>query len=116
MKGTPTMPVTGLDLNWWVSVFEIPLLAALFKLMWDIKRELSQKIEHMDQRHAESTSRLRDDLAAFKLEVARSYVPMQMMRETDRRLSIQLLRIEEKLDAVTPRSRPRYPAGEDFHG
>jgi hypothetical protein len=106
----------GIDLTWWVSVIEIPLLAALFKLMWDSKRELSQKIEQMDQRHAESTGRLRDDLAAFKLEVARGYVPMQMMRETDRRLSMQLMRIEEKLDAVTPRARPRYPAGEDYHG
>jgi hypothetical protein len=110
------MPASGLDLAWWVSVIEIPMLAALFKLMWDIKRDLSQKIEQMDQRHAESTGRLRDDLAAFKLEVARGYVPMQMMRETDRRLSMQLMRIEEKLDAVAPRGRPRYPAGEDYHG
>ncbi len=110
------MPPSDIDISWWVSVIEVPLLAALFKLMWDIKKDLSQKIEQMDQRHAESTGRLRDDLAAFKLEVARGYVPMQMMRETDRRLSMQLMRIEEKLDTVTPRGRSRLPASEDYHG
>jgi hypothetical protein len=110
------MPPSGIDISWWVSVIEIPMLAALFKLMWDIKKDLTQKIEQMDLRHAESTGRLRDDLAAFKLEVARGYVPMQMMRETDRRLSMQLMRIEEKLDTVTPRGRSRLPAGEDYHG
>lgn len=106
----------GVDFTWWVSVIEIPLLAALFKMMWDIKKDLMARIEQMDLRHAESTGRLRDDLAAFKLEVARGYVPMQMMRETDRRLSMQLMRIEEKLDAVTPRGRQRLPAGDDYHG
>jgi len=110
------MAPLGIDFAWWISAIEIPLLAALFKLMWDIKRDLSAKIETMDLRHAESTARLRDDLAAFKLEVARGYVPMQMMRETDRRLSIQLMRIEEKLDAAAPRGRPRYSASEDYHG
>jgi hypothetical protein len=110
------MPPAGIDLAWWISVIEVPLLAALFKLMWDVRRDLSSKIEQMDIRHAESTGRLRDDLAAFKLEVARGYVPMQMMREVDRRLSMQLMRIEEKLDTVTPRSRSRLSAGEDYHG
>ncbi len=110
------MPPPGIELSWWITVIEIPMLAALFKLMWDIKKDLMSRIEQMDQRHAESASRLRDDLAAFKLEVARGYVPMQMMRETDRRLSMQLMRIEEKLDTVAPpRSRSRMPT-DDYHG
>jgi hypothetical protein len=106
----------GVDFTWWVSVIEIPMIAALFKLTWDIRKDLMARIEQMDLRHAESTGRLRDDLAAFKLEVARGYVPMQMMRETDRRLSMQLMRIEEKLDAAAPRGRARLPAGDDYLG
>lgn len=110
------MPPPGIDLSWWISVIEIPMLAALFKLMWDIKKDLMARIEQMDMRHTESAARLRDDLAAFKLEVARGYVPMQMMRETDRRLSMQLMRIEEKLDLVMPqRARSRMPT-DDYHG
>ncbi|NJO70729.1 MAG: hypothetical protein HC825_01455 [Oscillatoriales cyanobacterium RM1_1_9] len=60
------MPPPGFDITWWISVIEIPLLAALFKLMWDIKKDLSAKIEQMDLRHAESTGRLRDDLAGHR--------------------------------------------------
>lgn len=110
------MPTSGIDFTWWVSVIDIPLLGALFKLMWDSRKDLTAKIDAMDHRQAESTGRLRDDLAAFKLDVARGYVPMQMMRETDRRLSMQLMRIEEKLDSAAPRGRARVPAGDDYHG
>jgi hypothetical protein len=43
----------------------------------------------------------RDELAEFKLEVARTYVPLSLIRDLDTRLSLQLLRIEEKLDEVS---------------
>ncbi|PHK95872.1 hypothetical protein CR162_05915 [Pseudoroseomonas rhizosphaerae] len=49
----------------------------------------------------DALSRTRDELAAFKLEVARTYVPLSLIRDVDQRLSRQLLRIEEKLDAAT---------------
>ncbi len=45
-------------------------------------------------------SRAREELAAFKLEVARTYVPLSLIRDVDSRLSRQLLRIEAKLDEV----------------
>ena len=44
--------------------------------------------------------RTRDELAAFKLEVARTYVPLSLIRDVDRRLSEQLLRIENKIENV----------------
>lgn len=50
---------------------------------------------------SDALSRTRDELAAFKLEVARTYVPLSLIRDVDQRLSQQLLRIEEKLDAAT---------------
>lgn len=49
----------------------------------------------------DALARTRDELAAFKLEVARTYVPLSLIRDVDQRLSRQLLRIEEKLDAAT---------------
>jgi hypothetical protein len=42
-----------------------------------------------------------DKLVEFKLEVARTYVPLSLIRDLDSRLSLQLLRIEEKLDEVS---------------
>ena len=43
----------------------------------------------------------RDDLTEFKLEVARTYVPLSLIRDLDSRLSLHLVRIEEKLDEVS---------------
>lgn len=43
----------------------------------------------------------RDELSAFKLEVARTYVPLSVIRDLDARLTRQLDRFEEKLDEVS---------------
>jgi len=43
----------------------------------------------------------RDDLTEFTLEVARTYVPLSLIRDLDSRLSLHLVRIEEKLDEVS---------------
>jgi hypothetical protein len=43
----------------------------------------------------------RDELSAFKLEVARTYVPLSLIRDLDARLTQQLGRFEEKLDEVS---------------
>jgi hypothetical protein len=43
----------------------------------------------------------REELAAFKLEVARTYVPLSLIRDLDARLTQQLGRFEEKLDEVS---------------
>ncbi len=109
------MDGSGLNLDWWIRVIELPILAGLFKLMWDIKKDLIARIERIELRHAETTAQIRDELATFKLEVARGYVPIQMMRELDRRISLQLMRIEEKLDLIGTRARPRRVETETLH-
>ncbi|MEI6162156.1 MAG: hypothetical protein WCP77_20155, partial [Roseococcus sp.] len=61
---------------------------------------LDRRIDHGDLRQRDGLSRTRDELAAFKLEVARTYVPLSLIRDVDRRLSEQLLRIEDKLENI----------------
>jgi len=48
-----------------------------------------------------SADTAREELAAFKLEVARTYVPLSLIRDLDARLTQQLGRLEEKLDEVS---------------
>jgi len=85
------MDGSGITLEWWIRFIELPILAGLFKLMWDIKKDLIARIERIELRHAETTAELRAEIASFKPEVARGYVPIQMMRELDRRMSMQLI-------------------------
>jgi len=49
---------------------------------------------------ARAVQAARDELTSFKLEVARTYVPLSLIRDLDARLTQQLGRLEEKLDEV----------------
>ncbi|MBL6459174.1 hypothetical protein JMJ55_28020 [Belnapia sp. T6] len=94
--------------TWWISAVEAPIVAALFWMIHGLRHDLHDRIDRAAERESEAARRTRDDLAEFKLEVARSYVPLSLIRDVDRRLSQHLLRIEEKLEAVgTLRLRDR---------
>ena len=87
------------DLIWWISVVELPALAGLLWLSWRNRREL--EIALSDASHESETGLrwLRDKLAAYKLDVAKSYASISYLKEVERRLTGHLLRIEDKLDA-----------------
>lgn len=85
---------------WWVMVVEAPMLVSLYWLLHTIKRDLERHGSKGDPSLSDALSRTRDELAGFKLEVARTYVPLSLIRDVDRRLTEHLLRIEEKLEDV----------------
>lgn len=68
-------------------------------LLWVIHMLRREQLSRADPPQAPPPPR--DELAEFKLEVARTYVPLSLIRDLDTRLSLQLLRIEEKLDEVS---------------
>ena len=76
-----------LDLAWWATAVELPALAGLF---WLLQRGRSEVDGEQD--------RLREDLSAFKLDVARSYASTAALKDAERRLTEHLVRIEAKLD------------------
>ncbi len=82
-------------------VIQAKLLGLLFWMLHGIRRELDSRIERGDLRSTDGLSRTRDELAAFKLEVARTYVPLSLMRGVDQRITDHLLRIEAKLEEAT---------------
>lgn len=83
-----------------MALLQSPVAVWLFWTLHGIRRELDRRIEHGDMRNGDGLSRTRDDLAAFKLEVARTYVPLSLIREMDRRVTEQLARIEAKIDGA----------------
>ena len=84
--------------TWWISAVEAPIVAALFWMLHGLRKDLHDRIDRTTERESEAVNRTREDLAEFKLEVARSYVPLSLIRDVDRRLSQHLLRIEGKLE------------------
>ena len=93
--------------TWWISAVEAPIVAALFWMMHGLRATCTTG-SNAHQRESEVVTRTRDELAEFKLEVARAYVPLSLIRDVDRRLSQHLLRIEAKLEEVS--AAPRCPA------
>lgn len=86
---------------WWLSAIYIPITVTLFTFLWRIKRDTNEAIDELQKLIHTRHSQLRDSLAAYKLEVAKSYASVNDMREVEKRLVSHLLRIEEKLDRRT---------------
>jgi hypothetical protein len=77
------------------ALADAPLAMVLLWLVIQLRKDLTARQDPPPAAPA------RDDLAEFKLEVARTYVPLSLIRDLDARLSLHLIRIEEKLDEVS---------------
>lgn len=87
-----------LDLIWWITAIELPALGTLFWLVQQTRKDSEQALEPL-RRDLETTStHLRESLAAYKLEVAKSYASITEVKALEDRLTSHLLRIETKLD------------------
>ncbi len=83
---------------WWITVVEVPIISALFWMVWHFRAETETRIEALRHQLETRSQQLRDALAAQRLEVARSYAQIVDMRDLERQLIDHLLRIEAKLD------------------
>jgi hypothetical protein len=80
------------------ALSEAPLVLALLYVMVVLRRDIAAR---PDAAAPPPPDTAREELAAFKLEVARTYVPLSLIRDLDHRLTQQLSRLEEKLDEVS---------------
>ena len=90
----------AVDAAWWITAVEIPVLAGLYWLVWRNRRDADIAIDRARAAGEAAVTRLNEGLAAYKLEVAKSYASITCLREVEKRLTGHLLRIEDKLDAV----------------
>jgi len=77
----------GQAFGWWIAVIEIPVLSALFWMIWNSRREFESALMKIHQ-----------SLAEHRIEVARTYAETRDIRIIENRLTAHLLRIEAKLD------------------
>jgi hypothetical protein len=84
------------------ALADAPLALVLVWMMAQLRRDLHARAEAPPAEDAgRAAQSARDELSAFKLEVARTYVPLSLIRDLDARLTQQLGRLEEKLDEVS---------------
>lgn len=94
------MTLLSHDLVWWITVFDLPAMASLFWLIWRTRHEAENKADHLQTLLERRTEQLRDALASFKLEVAKTYASQNDLRQVEARIVDHLLRIEAKLDST----------------
>ncbi len=76
-----------MDLNWWITAVELPVLGALFLLVLRTRRDCERAIDEAVERADGETFRLREALATFKLEVAKTYVEIGTLRDVESRIT-----------------------------
>ncbi|MCB1501363.1 MAG: hypothetical protein KDK07_16520 [Bauldia sp.] len=84
-----------MDLQWWISVIEIPALVGLFWLVQSYKTAGDKAIES-----------IREEVSEFKLHVATNYASLAYLKDVEARLVQHLLKIEAKLDRVVEHRPP----------
>jgi len=80
-----------------LTTFMLLVLSIIVRLG---RRQLSSRIEEMEHRLDMGAAQAREALAAYKLEVAKSYATVGLVKDSERRLTEHLVRIEVKLDAA----------------
>lgn len=88
------------ELMTWATMIEVPVFAALFRLIIKNKRENDSSFTSHKQLNDEEIGLVKESLSEFKLHVARNYVSVNYLKDVENRLTNHLLRIEKKLDQV----------------
>ncbi len=88
------------ELMTWATMIEVPVFAALFRLIIKNKRENDSSFTSHKQLNDEAIGLVKESLSEFKLHVARNYVSVNYLKDVENRLTNHLLRIEKKLDQV----------------
>jgi len=91
------------DLMWWISAVELPALAGLFWLLWRTRHDMDEALDDTRHRLEMNAAQLRNELASYKLEVAKTYASIAYLKDVEQRLIDHLLRIEGKLDSADRR-------------
>jgi hypothetical protein len=84
-----------MDLQWWITVIGIPIVAALFWLRFHDRDELDNSLRA-----------LKEELANYKLLVATSFVSGSYLKEVEGRIMAHLEKIEKKIDRVIEQRHP----------
>lgn len=88
------------DLIWWITAIDLPALGGLFWLIWRTRKESEHAVSRLREVVEARNAQMREALAAFKLEVAKSYASIGDLKDVEGRLVSHLLRIEAKLDST----------------
>lgn len=91
----------NIDLINWISAVELPVLGGMFWFLWRSRRESDEALAAQQHHTDQTVSQLRDNVAAYKLEVAKNYASIDCLKDVERRLTRHLQRIEAKLDRQT---------------
>ena len=70
----------GSDHLVWLTAIEMPVIGALFWLLWRTRRETDERLDDAHRRADISLAQTREALSAYKLEVARTYASMATLK------------------------------------
>lgn len=90
----------SIDFLTWLTAIEIPVMSGLFWLIWKNRTQNQNELQQIRDRLEARSAQFRENLAAFRIEVAKSYANNLNVRELEQRLISHLLRIESKLDST----------------
>lgn len=93
--------ILGSGLLWVLSVLIFPMIGTLWLWFHRTANTLHERVDRANERVEKVNGRIGDaneQLAAYKLDVAKQYASIAYLKDVERRLTSHLVRIENKLD------------------
>ncbi len=90
----------GVDLLNWIVFIEVPAFIFMFSYLQRTISTTAKMLDAHEDKTLKIENALNEKIANYKLEVAQKYTLIAHLKETEKRLSKQLGRIEKKLDRV----------------
>ncbi|MBF0128663.1 MAG: hypothetical protein HQL33_01595, partial [Alphaproteobacteria bacterium] len=72
-----------MNVIWWISAVELPVMAGLFWLFWSGQRETDEDLDRIRLDIEHGLARSNEALSAFKLEVAKSYASISTLKDVE---------------------------------
>ena len=88
-----------LDMAWWISAVEIPIVAGFLWLIRSNRRDLEKTLNEQRKEIETRLDRLQRGFSRHKEDVVKRYVPFEYIKEMEGRLTNLLVHINEKLDS-----------------
>lgn len=92
----------AMELIWWITAFEGLALAGLSWAVLRNHQSAQDEIDDVRRAMEVGLAHLRQNMDAYKLDVAKSYGSIAFIKDVEWRLTGHLIRIEEKVTPASP--------------
>jgi hypothetical protein len=94
-----------MTLAWWIAVIGMPVVGAIFVLIFRHRDAAEKAVEDVRQTGERSCAILKEEIYNFRLRSAEQFASISYLKDVETRIMANLEKIDKKIDRLTDRNR-----------